>query len=366
MKKNLIESIKESKEVKVISILDYVPALIANSFSVIFSTSIIFELKNIVNGYVLILLAIFIVLFLIQNEIVKVKEIRKVFSGINKSLLPFSISFVISVALASIGMYFFTNKSTEIKNSSTLNKNIELNEIAEKYQKETDKIYLLTFESTKEYESIGSDIKYWKRLNAATLEERTEIRKKVDALQNIMNQQRSIFNTNRDKQLTNVEDMLSNEKNIIESKHNNATSKTETNNFITYIFLTLILITEFATIILNKNIVDKRNNVKLLADSDIAKSYIITSNLLMSLYMASKDGWVSILNAKYSPVNKNNILNWEDIKVTYNNYISLGILSDGEVRNVAGKDILYNKILLSETDAQAKLDQYFERLLKVR
>jgi hypothetical protein len=59
--------------------------------------------------------------------------------------------------------------------------------------------------------------------------------------------------------------------------------------------------------------------------------------------MASKDGWVSILNAKYSPVNKNNILNWEDIKVTYNNYISLGILSDGEVRNVAGKDILYKK-----------------------
>jgi hypothetical protein len=74
--KNFTEIIKESNNLKLVTFFDYVPATIANIFSVIFSTSIILELRGIVSGYVLVLLSIFIILFLIQNEIIKVKEIR--------------------------------------------------------------------------------------------------------------------------------------------------------------------------------------------------------------------------------------------------------------------------------------------------
>ena len=109
------QAVRQSNNLKLMKFSDYVPATIANIFSVIFSTSIIMELRGIVNGYVLILLSVFIILFLIQNEIIKVKEIRKVFAGSKNALLPFSITFIISVCLATIGMYFFTNKAAEIK-----------------------------------------------------------------------------------------------------------------------------------------------------------------------------------------------------------------------------------------------------------
>jgi len=345
--------------------MDYVPAFIANTFSVIFSTSIIFELRGIVSGYVLSLLSVFIVLFLIQNEVIKVKEIRKVFSGSKNALLPFSITFIISVSLATIGMYFFTNKASEIKDQSTINKTIEINNIDNKYQISYNDVQSKTYESTDEFKTINKELNYWKRASAATLEERTGIRNKVENLQNVLNTNRTKFESNKINDLKRIENLISNEKTVINAKFESNMNKTETNNFITYIFLTLILITEFSTIVLNKNIVEKRNFVNEFTNSKIAKTYLISSNLLITLYMSAKDKWVNINNAKYSYANKDNLLQWEDIKTVYNNFISLGILNTGEVRKENDKDLLYNQLLLSEIDAQAKLDEYFERFFSI-
>ena len=90
-------------------------AFIASVFSVIFALSIVFELRNIVSGFVLAFLIVFIVLFLILNEKLKVENVRKLYKGNKKGIIPFGLTFVISVTLSSIGIYLWTNKSMDAK-----------------------------------------------------------------------------------------------------------------------------------------------------------------------------------------------------------------------------------------------------------
>lgn len=357
--------VKQSNSLKLMQVIDYVPALIANIFSVIFSTSIIMELQGIVNGYVLILLSVFIILFLIQNEIIKVKEIRKVFRGSKNALLPFVLTFIISIVLATIGMYFFTNKATEIRETSNINKTTEINSIDQKYAGVYNGINSKSFENSSEYLNLNTELKYWKRASAASIEERTDIRKRVENLQTIINEKRTAFELSKANELKRAESLSSNEKQIVLAKFDSNMNKTEKNNFITYIFLSLILITEFMTIVLNKNIAEKQNNVNQFTNSKMAKTYLIASNLLTALYMSAKNNWVNINNAKYSIANKDNVLDWDDIKTIYNNFISIGILSTGEMRKVNNSDLIHNELTLDEPQAQRKLDEYFERFFNI-
>jgi len=365
MKTKLTEVIRKSNALKLMTMFDYIPSIIANIFSVIFSTSIIFELNGIVDNITLMVLSVFIILFLIQNEIIKVKEIRKVFAGSKNALLPFTITFIISISLATIGMYFYTNKSTEIKHNSEITNNINSTNLDLKYEAQYNEINSKTYESTEEFKYFNNELKYWKKLNAATLIERSEIRSKVEGIQKDLYNNRLKFENNIKEQINRINILKNNEKKVLSSKLNNDIDKTRKNDFITYIFLSLILITEFSTIVLNKNIVEKQNVVKKFVDSKLAKTYIVASNLLTTLYMSAKNNVVNINNAKYSYANKDNCLEWEEIKTIYNNFISLGILSTGEIRKENEKDLLYNEILIPEVEAQIKLNEYFERFFKI-
>jgi len=363
--KTLTSIVREKNSVKLLKIIDHVPPLVANFFSVIFATSIILEISDVLSGIVLILLTVFIVLFLIQNEIIKVREIRKVFSGSKNSLIPFLITFIISIFLSTIGMYFYTNKSTEIKDNSTVEKNIKLNEIDQKYSEKFNTLYLNSFEETNEYKSTNKELSFWKSKSSATLIERTEIRERIDNLQKVIIEQKNVYNNNKNKQINQLKKLSNNEKTIITSQFDNKMNKTKTNDFVSYIFLSLILITEFATIVLNKNLVDKGRFVNEFANSKFAKKYLIASNLITALYLSARNNVVNINNAKYSLANKDNVLEWNEIKELYNIFISLGILSDGEIKKDGERELIYNKIIVTEKEAQKKLDVYFERFFKV-
>jgi hypothetical protein len=367
---DLISIIKERNSVKTLGFIDYLPSLIANIFSIIFSTSIIFELKELVSPVIMIILGVFIVLFLIQNEVMKVSEIRKLFSGNRNALLPFSISFIISISLATIGMYFYTNKSNEIKNTGLIEKNEIVTDITKKYQIQKDSILNISFEDTKEYYSINNELSYWKKAKAANLEERSELRTKVDKLQSDLVKQRTMFNENKTNSINRVNLVERNELNVIESRYNNKVQKSESNDFISYIFLSLILIVEFSTIYLNKVFIEKRSNVENFLSSGIVKSYLLADNMLTSLYLTAKNGnEVNVNNAKYSIVNKDNLIQWDEIKDVYNKFISMGILDEGEIKIInngeKGSKILHNKLLLSENEAHEKLNNYYLRFFSI-
>jgi len=357
---------------KFISLIDYIPALISNTFSVIFSLSIVLELKNILSGYVLILLSVFVVLFLVYNEVTKVQYVRKVFKGVKSAIIPI-ITFIISLTLASIGIYLFTNKTSDIKDNSNMDKVVKINNINYTYQsKINDLNNNMIFETSKEFKSLNDELYYWKHISAATLIERDNIRNRIDKLQNDIQSQRTLFNENKRLSINQLNNLLNNEIQIINTQYNVNNNKTTKNNFISYIFLSLIIITEFATIILNKNIAEKQIVRDDFINSDLSKKFIMSSNILTSMYLTSYNGVTNIEKAKYCEANK---LSWEDLSLLYNQFINLGILDSGEVIvhegldgdcNKKAKRLLTNKFIVSEYEAQNLLNGYFEKLLKMK
>jgi len=86
--------------------------------------------------------------------------------------------------------------------------------------------------------------------------------------------------------------------------------------------------------------------------------------------MTSRNNETNIEKAKYSYSNKDNVLSWEDITRLYNILIDLGILDNGEIREIDlpngnVKKLLYNKFLVSESEAHQIFDNYFEKYFKI-
>jgi len=370
--RSLTSLVKEYKyKNSFISNWDYLPAILTNIFSVIFSLSIVIELRKCIdNIFVLSILSIFVIFFLIMNEIIKVKEIRKVYRGFKNSIISFVVTFLISITLASIGMYFFTNKSMDVKDNSNINLSIAINEIKLKFEDKINNVNNNVFENSETYNSLNKELYYWKHVSAATLIERNDIRLRIDKLQNDIQKERINFNNNKDSQVKKLIELQNNEISVTESKYNKVMNTTKKNDFITYIFLSLIFVTEFATIVLNKHIVEKQLSLDEFVNGDLAKMYTVSSNILTTLYMTSRNNETNIEKAKYSYSNKDNVLSWEDITRLYNILIDLGILDNGEIREIDlpngnVKKLLYNKFLVSESEAHQIFDNYFEKYFKI-
>lgn len=356
------EILKQSTN-KIVTVIDRIPALIASIFSVLFALSIVLTLKDIVNGFTLVFLGLFIVLFVTMNEVVKVKMIKRVFNGNKGSLIPFAITFILSIGLSGIGIWYWTNKTDEIKQVSNINKVNEINVVKNKY---ADKILNLkneTFETTKEFESLNSELSFLKSRGTASIDERNKVRENIYKLQEQINVSRGTFNDNKLNQIELLNELMNNEMDVINVGYANNMQKTDRNNFISYIFLSLILITEFAIIILNKILSEKENKFNEILNSNFAQKYIIERNILISLYyLKDKNDIIDINKAKYSPANMNNVLLWEDLTVMYNMFISLGILEsvEGEYK------VLTNRIVVDREKAIKLFDEYYNTFLKIR
>ncbi len=350
---------------------NYIPALLSNGFSILFSSSIIFELRNFLSGWVLIILTVFVLLFLILNEYTKVQELRKLVKGSKNALLPFIITFLISITLASIGIYFITNKSMEIKDNSNIEKNINITNTNLKYESQIlDVNKTNIFENSKEFDVLNKDLYYWQHISASSLEERNNIRNKIAEIQGKINDSRQVYKENVQKLISNINSLKQQEISVINAKYNKVNNNQQRNNFISYIFLSLIIITEFATIILNKNIAEKQIKIAEFTDGEMAKTYIVVRNTLTTLYMTKDlNGETNIEKMKYSSANKDNFLNWEVIMRYYNLFISFGILDEGYVAEISNGDkvkkVLTNKIIMPENQAQILIDNYFNKALKM-
>ena len=104
-----------------------ITAKIASVFSVFFALSITIELKQHIDTWLFIVLSIFIVFFLIVNEVIKVTNIWKLHQYEFKNLITFIITFTLSLSLSGVGIYLWVNKSEVINNKkNTLQKLIRM------------------------------------------------------------------------------------------------------------------------------------------------------------------------------------------------------------------------------------------------
>ena len=363
--------LEEKKALKGNEYLIKLPAFIASFFSVLFSLSIVFELKNIVDGFVLGFLIVFTVLFLILNEKIKVKEIKQFYAGKKMALLPFSITFAISLILSSIGIYFWTNKS--FKQEQSLNKNTieNISSIKANYSNKKDSILSLSFEDTKQYTGLENDLNFWKKKSAATLTERNEIREHIRNIELRINNNRNIFNQKNKSKIALIDQQMNNEISFINENKQSSKNLIEHNNYISYIFLVMILITEIGIIILNKDVAKLQIEIASVANTDQGEKYMIARKLLQSLYLAkNQHNMVNMFHALYSPaLNK---ITWTDekkykqVKNVYNIFINLKILNEGKlIKTKQDKHILENQIIVSEKEAFKRFDNYYEKFLNL-
>jgi hypothetical protein len=364
MKTLIVDQIKRQSENKIVTIFDRIPAIIASVFSIIFSLSIVFELKNMVNGFVLGFLVLFVVLFLIFNEVVKVKMIKKVFNGTKTAILSFIITFLLSVGLSTIGIWFWTNKTDEIEQQVNVERVENVNEIRKDYNEKILNLKSKTFESTDEFLNLKSDLDFLKSRGSASIEERDLIRDKIYGLQETIRLQREKYNNHLQTEVERLNELMINDIEVATTIYQTNVNKMTRNNFVSYIFITLILITEFAIIILNKILTEKEFKFNEVVNGELAQKFLIQRNILESIYLTKNvNDTININNVKYSPANVNNVLTWDDIKAMYNNFIALDILCEGKFDNDV---VMTNTIVDIKEQALEKFDNYYNSILKLK
>lgn len=340
-----------------------VVALIASIFSVIFSLSIVFELKTVVDGYVLFFLGVFTVIFLITNERIKVQEFKKFTKGHKRSLVPFLFTFVISVVLSGVGIWFWTNKTLSKELSINTDKVTSIQEVKLKYSDKKEAILNSDYTQTSDYQILSNDLNFWKNKSSYTLVERTEKYNYIKEIESKIEQSKLSFNQKNDKLLADINQMEETELSLINDRVNGEKTNLDRNNAISMIFFIMIIITELGIIILNREIAEYEIKLNKLGESTIGVHYMVARKLLQSLYLLNNHGIVDLKTALYSPVLYKLKLDRDDkfnlVKKQYNLFIRLGILNEGEILN----KIPTNKILLSEKEALNKFDLYYNKLL---
>ena len=156
-----------------------ITAKIASVFSVFFALSITIELKQHIDTWLFIVLSIFIVFFLIVNEVIKVTNIWKLHQYEFKNLITFIITFTLSLSLSGVGIYLWVNKSEVINNKNIEHKIISQNQIRDKYKSEKDFIVNSIYESTEEYSNLNNDLNYWKSRRGFDVEDTKSIRENI-------------------------------------------------------------------------------------------------------------------------------------------------------------------------------------------
>lgn len=344
-------------------------AFIASVFSVLFALSIVFELTEIVSGYVLAFLIIFVIIFLVLNEKFKIESVRSIYKGNKRSIIPFAITFLISVSLSSIGVYLWTNDSFNQKLANSNNKASQELLIKNKYQDRIKQIKSKSFANTEEYSELKESIAYWKSRRAANVEERSYIREQIEKAENNLITARDEFNNDIEGNIVQVNQLMEAELSQLETVSSNQIKTIDFKDKISYIFFIMIFITELGIIVLNKEMAEIEIKIEEFANSDMARKYMLARKVLISLYLTKdKENKTSITHALYSsPVQKmagTDEKKWNAVKNLYNHFINLGILSDGEVKkSKTKKKILVNEIVMDEVQALATFDNYYNKLL---
>ena len=360
--KSITEKILKSKQgLKTVNLIDKFPAYIASFFSIIFALSIVLELKEVIEGYVLTFLTFFITLFLVFNEELKVRKIKGFIKGDNKVFPTLAFTFIISCSLSCLGIFFWINKSQELEDANKIKKSEETAKIYQHHKAIIDSLRSALFDDLE----LRKEIAYWKSRRNATIEERKENRSRVESFQKALREEKKDFNSKKEKMIKEEQKAMQFAIQVLESQYSRNNSKLNRNNFITWIFFIMVLITEFAIISLNKNISKKEIAADKLMNSDISKRYRLNHSVVKELFLVhSKGDRIDINAIKYLQSVKtleceDSDDNWKCTKQVYNLLISLGVISEPRGKYKTS-EVLEDAIV-----AEGRVNNYFEKVFEL-
>lgn len=317
----------------------------ASCFSVIFALSIVREyLQQETSLLLKATLIVFTFLFLIFNEYIKVRELRKLFVSKMGNIYIISLTFLISVVLSSAGIYFWVDKGSEITEENINYASHEEINILNKYNYTIDSLYSLEYSDTKEYQYLNTQLSWWKKRSPANIQERQQIRDKISEIASSINTSTQKYNNIRESRIKLLEGRKNAEINRLKGNVTINDNKAERNHFITVIFMCMVIMTEILIVFLNKEhgyIVGRENKVR---KSRFGKEFIRRYNILTEILMRKRS--IELSDIKYSPFNRK-----RDVNLTrdvYHLFKQLGIKNDTGLKV-----------------AQDKLIQYYEELLNI-
>jgi hypothetical protein len=334
-------------------------AYLFSFFSVIFSLSIIVELQKSVNGIVLYTLALFIVVFLVFTEYIKVVQLVKYFKKTNYNLFALVLTHLVSIFISCIGIYFFTNKTESLSNQISFDNQNKVNSIGLEYQSKKDSINNLSVQSNIEYINLNKSLDYWKSRKASTIEERTEIRNQIKQIESNLLSVNDKFDLYKTNQIKSINDLQKNELDLLSVNANIVKSDIDRNLFISSVLFGLMFLVKIIIIYMALNRANNELDNDKILSSEVANRFRLFYNALRYFYAMKGDNKVFYMN-EFSKDIPMLVGKWDDettylIKFLTNHKIIKIDIAKGEKKG---------KILLSESEALQILSDSYNVLLQ--
>jgi hypothetical protein len=230
-------------------------------FSVIFSFSTVIELHKFTNLFVFILTSIFLLFFAVYVEIAKVRELSKYFLKRKASKPLIIVTFSLSFILSGVGIFFWTNETQQKEKEVNETTNISLISIETKYNRLTDSINSVAVD----YSEVEKELSYWKTRSAATISEREQIRQNVTDLTDKKMELYKVSEERKQSQIQALNKQKQAEINLVSTRYEAKGKENGRNNFLTAIFLIMVVVTEILIVGIQKQISSHFDSFQLSA-----------------------------------------------------------------------------------------------------
>lgn len=314
-------------------------------FSILSSFSLIREIKRLeAEWYVILFLTLFLLLFVVFIEYVKVIEVRrKFFQSTRSNLIMLLFTFTISIGTSGIGIWFWTDQTHQINQKMTEKKINSQNAIESKYTRQIDSIYTLSVTNTPEHHNLSKTLSYWQSRKAIDSIDLRLIRESIvraDKQIARLCDNFTILKQSKVDRILNSQSIRMGEVILISD---NEVKRINRNSVVTFIFLILILIIEFLIIMVHKELCNPEVN-------RTKNEYWNVKRLIIHLQLRGFDSSaVDINEVKYSTFMQE--YDFDKVKKIYNLLIDI-------------KSIDKNTQFLT-SNCESQLDNYYKSMIKL-
>lgn len=367
----LLRLFSKNNKTKRLNIWLYIVTYSFNLFSVIFASQIALELKNTLPSQMLVFLFVgFTCFFLLVNEGIKIIQCQK--DKPNIFILLFT--FTLSLSLSGLGIFFMSNKTIENDINVSSNKSIGITNLTRNYTLKIDSIQNLDYNNTNEYKNYIQQIN---QNNSRPITKNYSIAKqkaneaKIYALINKGNES---FNTIKNNKINEFKQLQKAELSNINNNFTNINKSNKKKDFVSYIFVALVLISEFISFFLNTLIGKKERELIEYTTNDNFNDYLVARNMLKYLFATnSENKEINIKVIQFSLFAKvNSLYNENDsklldydfnktkVKKMFDNFININIITKVETNDNTEK---YYKFIADEKTTLKNFDKIYKIIL---
>lgn len=338
--------------------VNHLPNIIVSFFTTIFALSIVFEIRSITGEFMFYILTSFLTIILVFNEYFKNIELRNYFKRNGKgNVYLLTITFLLSVGLSVIGVYFWVDNSTKMDLVNVKNENNYIDSLNLALKKEVSNVYLKNDIKNnqiykQEYENLEfnkNQIKFvWKEKDRKPiLEKITVIESNIRAIDLELKSNIKIEIEQLNK--------LNSDKVKAYKFEQEAQNKTNNNHkIITYIIIFLTLLNDFVAIVFAKKVAEKEMMKENFINSKEATDFLKYRKIVKSILMLKKPK---------STIHISELVSITNLEFKEASFLMFNILVNSKIAKVTDKSVITISMKLDE--GIEAFNDFYENYLNV-